>query len=828
MSDQTETTSSASDEYGADSIRVLKGLDAVRKRPGMYIGDTDDGSGLHHMVYEVVDNAIDEALAGHADLVLVTLNPDGSCTVSDNGRGIPTDIHTGEGVSAAEVIMTQLHAGGKFDQNSYKVSGGLHGVGVSVVNALSVSLKLKIRRDGRIHEMSFTHGDANAPLAVTGTYVPNHQPGTNEGRSGSEITFLPSTETFTMVEFDFGTLEHRLRELAFLNSGVRIFLTDKRHADVKQVELHYDGGLEEFVKYLDRAKKPLISTPIAIRAERDGITVEVAMWWNDSYHENVLAFTNNIPQRDGGTHLAGFRGALTRQVVGYGENSGLTKKEKVSLTGDDCREGLTAVLSVKVPDPKFSSQTKDKLVSSEVRPVVESLVNEALGTWLEEHPAEGKVVVEKVIQAAAAREAARKARDITRKSTLGITSLPGKLADCQERDPAKSELFIVEGDSAGGSAKGGRSRQNQAILPLRGKILNVERVRMDRMLGSEMIGTLITALGTGIGSDENSPYRFDADKLRYHKIIIMTDADVDGAHIRTLLLTFFFRQMPDLIERGHLYIAQPPLYKVSRGKSSQYIKDESAFEEFLIGSGLEEATLTMGGGEVRAGQDLRAAVDDALAVRSLINGLHTRYNRGVVEQAAIAGGLNPDVAGDPARAIAMAAKVAARLDIIAEDTERGWQGRVNPSNEGAGGFIFERMVRGVREYAHLDMGLLNSADARQLDRYAPRLEEVYASPPVLRRKDVNETITGPMALLDAVFATGKKGLTLQRYKGLGEMNAEQLWETTLDPSARSLLQVKVHDATDADSLFARLMGDDVEPRREFIQDNALSVANLDV
>ena len=810
-------------EYGAESIKVLKGLDAVRKRPGMYIGDTDDGSGLHHMVYEVVDNAIDEALAGHADLVTVTLNPDGSCTVTDNGRGIPTDLHPSEGVSAAEVIMTQLHAGGKFDQNSYKVSGGLHGVGVSVVNALSVWLKLKIRRDGRIHEMSFTHGNADAPLAVTGTYQAHRQAGTNEGRSGTEVTFLPSSETFTMVEFDYGTLEHRLRELAFLNSGVRIILSDKRHADVKLQELHYEGGLIEFVKYLDRAKKPLIGEPVAIKAERDGITVEVAMWWNDSYHENVLAFTNNIPQRDGGTHLAGFRGALTRQVTSYAEGSGLTKKEKVSLTGDDCREGLTAVLSVKVPDPKFSSQTKDKLVSSEVRPVVESLVNDALGTWFEEHPGEAKSVVGKVIEAAAAREAARKAREMTRKSTLGVTSLPGKLADCQERDPAKSELFIVEGDSAGGSAKGGRSRQNQAILPLRGKILNVERARFDRMLSSDMIGTLITALGTGIGKDE-----FNADKLRYHKIIIMTDADVDGAHIRTLLLTFFFRQMPELIERGHLYIAQPPLYKVSRGKSSQYIKDEGAFEEYLIGSGIDDAALHLASGEVRAGQDLRAAIDDALSVRSLINGLHTRYDRAAVEQAAVVGALNADAAADPARAAAMVQAVAERLDAIAEDTERGWHGRVNPSDDGPGGYVFERTVRGVKEVVQLDAGLLNSADARALDRYAARLADVYGGATTLRRRDVSEPITGPLSLLSAVFASGRKGLSMQRYKGLGEMNAEQLWETTLDPNVRSLLKVQVNDATDADSLFARLMGDEVEPRRDFIQENALSVANLDV
>ena len=823
MTETPENLPGAPAEYGADSIKVLKGLDAVRKRPGMYIGDTDDGSGLHHMVYEVVDNAIDETLAGHADLVTVTLNPDGSVTVTDNGRGIPTDMHD-EGVSAAEVIMTQLHAGGKFDQNSYKVSGGLHGVGVSVVNALSVTLKLKIRRNGKIHEMSFTHGDADAPLAVTGTYVEDRQPGVNEGRSGTEVTFQPSTETFTHIDFDYQTLEHRLRELAFLNSGVRIILTDARHADIKRVELHYEGGIGEFVKYLDRAKKPLVDKPISLSSEKDGITVEVAMWWNDSYHENVLCFTNNIPQRDGGTHLAGFRGGLTRQVVGYGESSGMTKKEKVAITGDDCREGLTAILSVKVPDPKFSSQTKDKLVSSEVRPVVESLVNEALGSWLEEHPAEARVLIGKVIEAAAAREAARKARELTRrKGALDITSLPGKLAECQERDPAKSEIFIVEGDSAGGSAKGGRSRQNQAILPLRGKILNVERARFDRMLGSDQIGTLITALGTGIGKDE-----FNADKLRYHKIIIMTDADVDGAHIRTLLLTFFFRQMPELIERGHLYIAQPPLYKVAKGKSSQYIKDEAAFEAYLIDTGLEDASLSLPGGEMRMGQDLAATVADALSVRTLINGLHSRYSRAVVEQAAIAGALNPAVLTDPGRAADATARIAARLDLISEETERGWQGRVNPSNEGAGGLVFERHVRGVRESALLDAALLGSADARALDRHAARLGEVYDGVPVLKRREQTVAISGPLALLDAVFATGRKGLTMQRYKGLGEMNAEQLWETTLDPNARSLLQVRVPDAGDADSLFSRLMGDEVEPRREFIQDNALSVANLDV
>ncbi len=811
MSDLPEQESGVSVEYGADSIKVLKGLDAVRKRPGMYIGDTDDGSGLHHMVYEVVDNAIDEALAGHADLVTVTLNPDGSVTVTDNGRGIPTEIHTGEGVSAAEVIMTQLHAGGKFDQNSYKVSGGLHGVGVSVVNALSTSLKLKIRRKGHVHEMSFTHGVADGPLAVTGEAG---------GDTGTEVTFVPSPETFTMTEFDYDTLEHRLRELAFLNSGVRILLTDRRHSDVREQEMLYEGGLEAYVRYLDRNKKPLVDKPIAMIGEKEGITVEVAMWWNDSYHENVLAFTNNIPQRDGGTHMAGFRGALTRQIVAYADSAGLTRKEKVSLTGDDCREGLTAVLSVKVPDPKFSSQTKDKLVSSEVRPVVESLVNEALNQWLEEHPAESRILVGKVVEAAAAREAARKARELTRrKGALDIASLPGKLADCSERDPSKSELFLVEGDSAGGSAKQGRSRENQAILPLRGKILNVERARFDKMLSSQEIGTLITALGTGIGKDE-----FNADKLRYHKIIIMTDADVDGAHIRTLLLTFFFRQMPELIERGNLFIAQPPLYKVSRGKSAQYLKDEKALEDYLVGMGIEEASLALGSGEVRAGADLRAVIQDALRLRTLLDGLHSRYDRSVIEQAAIAGALNPELTSDRERATATAAEVARRLDLISEETERGWE----PGITEAGGMRFERTVRGVRESFLIDAGLIGSSDARHIDQMTPRLQEIYAQPPSLRRKDGEVQISGPRALLESIFATGRKGLTMQRYKGLGEMNAEQLWETTLDPNARSLLQVKVNDATNADGLFSRLMGDEVEPRREFIQENALSVANLDI
>lgn len=798
------------DAYGAESIKVLKGLDAVRKRPGMYIGDTDDGSGLHHMVYEVVDNAIDEALAGHATEVTVTLNADGSVTVTDNGRGIPTDIHSGEGVSAAEVIMTQLHAGGKFDQNSYKVSGGLHGVGVSVVNALSTWLRLRIYRNGNEHFMEFRNGDAVAPLAVVGSA---------EGKRGTEVTFLPSPETFTMVEFDYATLEHRLRELAFLNSGVRIILTDNRHAERKREELLYEGGVEAFVRYLDRAKTPLIQQPVVIRSEKDGIGVEAALWWNDSYHENVLCFTNNIPQRDGGTHLAGFRAALTRQVNGYAESSGLTKKEKVSLTGDDCREGLTAVVSVKVPDPKFSSQTKDKLVSSEVRPAVENVLNEALNNWLEEHPTEARTLVGKVVEAAAAREAARKARELTRrKGALDIASLPGKLADCQERDPSKCELLLVEGDSAGGSAKQGRDRAFQAVLPLRGKILNVERARFDKMLSSQEIGTLITALGTGIGREE-----FNPDKLRYHRIIIMTDADVDGSHIRTLLLTFFFRQMPELIERGHIYIAQPPLYKATRGKHAIYLKDERALEDFLIDAGIDSASLRLASGLEFQGEQLKGLIDEARLVRHVLSGLHTRYNRKAVEQAAIAGALRPDVVEDPERGPAAAAYIAQRLDTISEELERGWTGEVRD-----GGYVFSRTVRGVRQVATLDQALIASQEAKKLDERAASLQDVYAKPATLVRKGDEMQIDGPQTLFSSVLATGRKGLTLQRYKGLGEMTAQQLWETTLDRDVRSLLQVRVKDVTDADDLFVKLMGDVVEPRREFIQENALSVANLDV
>jgi DNA gyrase subunit B len=797
-------------DYDAESIKVLKGLDAVRKRPGMYIGDTDDGSGLHHMVYEVVDNAIDEALAGYAKEVLVRLNPDGSCTVIDDGRGIPTDIHKGEGVSAAEVIMTQLHAGGKFDQNSYKVSGGLHGVGVSVVNALSSWLKVTIWRDGKEHFMEFADGVAVAPLAVVGTA---------HDKQGTEVSFLPSPKTFTMREFDWATLEHRLRELAFLNSGVVIVLSDMRHAVEKREEMRYEGGVEAFVKYLDRNKTPLVPKPIVVKAERDGIGVECALWWNDGYHEAVLAFTNNIPQRDGGTHLAGFRGALTRQVTGYAERSGLAKKEKVDLTGDDCREGLTAVLSVKVPDPKFSSQTKDKLVSSEVRPVVEGVLNDALGAWFEEHPAEARQIIGKVVEAAAAREAARKARELTRrKGAFDVNSLPGKLADCQERDPSKAEIFIVEGDSAGGSAKQGRNREFQAVLPLRGKILNVERARFDKMLSSQEIGTLITALGTGIGHGE-----FNPEKLRYHKIIIMTDADVDGSHIRTLLLTFFFRQMRELIERGHLYIAQPPLYKVSRGKSEQYLKDERALEDSLIEGGLEEAVLRTSSGEECAGADLRRIVTEARTIRNVLGGLHSRYNRKVVEQAAIAGVLTSTIFGDAAMAADAAKYIARRLDALSEETERGWQGEFSEGE----GFQFARTVRGVKEVAIIDPALLGSADARRLDEYAASLQDVYARPGMLRRKGEETPIYGPVGLFEAVTNAGRKGISLQRYKGLGEMNADQLWETTLDVDARSLLQVKVKEVDEADDIFTKLMGDVVEPRREFIQENALA-ATVDV
>ncbi len=803
------------EEYGADSIKVLKGLEAVRKRPGMYIGDTDDGSGLHHMVYEVVDNGIDEALAGHATAVTVKIHADGSVSVRDNGRGIPVDIHEGEGVSAAEVIMTQLHAGGKFDQNSYKVSGGLHGVGVSVVNALSDWLDLRIWRNGVEHYARFEGGFTTIPLRVTGPAP---------GEKGTEVRFMASSKTnhpdgtFSNLDYVFKTLENRLRELAFLNSGVRIVLEDERPAEPLRSELFYEGGVREFVRYLDRSKTAVIPEPIFIIGERAGITVEVAMWWNDSYHETVLPFTNNIPQRDGGTHLAGFRGALTRTVGNYAQSSGIAKREKVEFTGDDAREGLTCVLSVKVPDPKFSSQTKDKLVSSEVRPAVEGLVNEKLAEWFEENPGPAKQIVGKIVEAALAREAARKARDLTRRKTaLDVSNLPGKLADCQEKDASKAEIFLVEGDSAGGSAKQGRSRANQAVLPLRGKILNVERARFDRMLGSQEIGTLITALGTGIGRDE-----FDIGKLRYHKIVIMTDADVDGAHIRTLLLTFFFRQMPQVIEGGYLYIAQPPLYKVARGKSEVYLKDQAALEDYLVEMGLEGALLRLDTGEEIAGADLARVLEQARQFRRILEAFPTHYPRFILEQAALAGAF--DAGRADADLTAVAGQVARRLDMVAAEYERGWSGRITQDH----GIRLARSLRGVEEVRTLDGPVLRSGEARRLAQAAAATRDVYAFPARLVRKDRESLIHGPTDLLDAVLTEGEKGLSLQRYKGLGEMNPEQLWETTLDPEARTLLQVKVDDLAEADDIFTKLMGDVVEPRRAFIQENALNAEHLDV
>ncbi len=811
MEAAAERMDAAVEAYGADSIKVLKGLDAVRKRPGMYIGDTDDGSGLHHMVYEVVDNAIDEALAGWADVVSVTLNADGSVTVEDNGRGIPTEIHQEEGVSAAEVIMTQLHAGGKFDQNSYKVSGGLHGVGVSVVNALSTRLELTIWRNGKEHFMVFADGVPEAPLKLVGDAP---------GKKGTRVTFTPSPATFTNVDFDYGTLEHRLRELAFLNSGVYIVLSDLRGVEHAKSEFKYEGGLKAFVQYLDRARTPLFPEPIFIKTEREGVAVEAALWWNDGYHESVFCFTNNIPQRDGGTHLAGFRAALTRTTNTYATSTGVAKKEKVQLTGDDAREGLTCVLSVKIADPKFSSQTKDKLVSSEVRPAVENIMSDTLGTWFEEHPSEAKLIIMKVAEAAAAREAARRARELTRrKGVLDVANLPGKLADCQERDPAKSEVFLVEGDSAGGSAKQGRDRSNQAVLPLRGKILNVERARFDKMLGSQEIGTLITALGTGIGRDD-----FDISKLRYHRIIIMTDADVDGAHIRTLLLTFFYRQMPALIENGHIYIAQPPLYKVKRGGSESYLKDDDAFENYLIDGGVEGAVLNLANGERRTGLDLHHAVNRSRSFAHVLKALHLRYDRTVVEQAAIAGLLNPKLADDEKEAERVASVVVQRLAALSEETERGWTWTRSPD----GGFIFEREVRGVKDSRAVDWALIQSADARKLHSYYKEFAALFDGTSTIERKALRTPVFGPRSLMDAVFAAGRAGLTMQRYKGLGEMNPSQLHETTLDPNARTLMQVKLGELNDADEIFSKLMGDVVEPRREFIQANALSVANLDI
>jgi len=836
MTDTPETTNENTPlqgDYGADSIKVLKGLDAVRKRPGMYIGDTDDGSGLHHMVFEVSDNAIDEALAGHCDRILIQLNADGSVTVEDNGRGIPVGIHSEEGVSAAEVIMTQLHAGGKFenasDDNAYKVSGGLHGVGVSVVNALSDWLELRVWRDGKEHFVRFEAGVAAAPLIEVGDVeIIGGAP-----RKGTQVTFMPSVSTFKTTEFDFEKLEHRYRELAFLNSGVRLFIADARHADRKEVELYYEGGTSAFVQYLDRLKAALIGEPIAITGDRDDISIDVALEWNDSYHENVLCFTNNIPQRDGGTHLAAFRSALTRTLNNYAESSGALKKEKVKLTGDDMREGLTAIVSVKLPDPKFSSQTKDKLVSSEVRQPLESLIADKLAEWLQENPAYAVAVIQKVIDAAAAREAAKKARELTRrKGAMDIASLPGKLADCQERDPAKSELFLVEGDSAGGSAKQGRDRHNQAILPLKGKILNVERARFDRMLSSKEVGTLIQAMGTGIGRDD-----FNIEKLRYHKIVIMTDADVDGAHIRTLLLTFFYRQMPEIIERGHLFIAQPPLYKVSKGRSEVYVKDDAALDAYLIDAGLGAMMLETGEGATRSGEDLRVLIDHARRMRALMNYVPKRYDPAIVEAFALMGALDEALTSE---------QRAAAVDLVGQwlnshDPEAKWIGQVNPD----GGFELHRRWRGVTDVHMIDAAFVRSAEARKLQQVAAEQAENYALVSQLVSMKAAEAaadedgeddapikgatpITRPSELLAAILAAARKGLSIQRYKGLGEMNADQLWETTLDPDNRSLLQVEVGQADLADEIFTQLMGDVVEPRREFIQDNALNVANLDV
>ena len=809
MSDQNTPKTENESEYDADSIQVLRGLDAVRKRPGMYIGDTDDGSGLHHMIYEVVDNAIDESLAGHCDLVEVILNGDGSTTVRDNGRGVPVDIHQEEGVSAAQVIMTQLHAGGKFNQNSYKISGGLHGVGVSVVNALSETLELRVWRDEKEHFMRFRHGEPETSLQVVSDAV---------GKTGTEITFKPSTETFTNVKFEFSRLEHRLRELAFLNSGVHIQLRDDREVEPKIIDLEYEGGLTAFIEYLDRSNQS-IHVPVVLESEKDGITVELAMEWTDSYHETMLCFTNNIPQRDGGAHLAGFRAALTRTVNSYAIESGISKKEKAQLTGDDAREGLTCVLSVKVPDPKFSSQTKDKLVSSEVRPIVESAVSDRLQQWFEEHPADAKRIVSKAYEAAAAREAARKARELTRrKGVLDISSLPGKLADCQERDPALAELFLVEGDSAGGSAKQGRIRRTQAILPLRGKILNVERARFDKMLSSQEIGTMIAALGTSIGPDE-----FDLSKIRYHKIIIMTDADVDGSHIRTLLLTFFFRQMPELIEAGYLYIAQPPLYRAKRGQSETYLKDDKELEDHLTHNGSEGARLVLADGTALASADLISTVEKARDARSMINVLVRRVGSQLItEQCAIAGVMGPkgfDYAADAVKYIAQ------RLDQLSEEIEKGWIGTFNEVNQE---MTFERTLRGVTERYSIGSQLIRTPEARKLDEMVSHLQEIYGKPAVLETAEASAIIDGPLKLAELIQQAGKKGLAINRYKGLGEMNPEQLWETTLDANQRTLLQVKIGHTEEAAEVFSTLMGDIVEPRREFIQENALKVANLDV
>ena len=793
--------------YDADSIKVLKGLEAVKKRPGMYIGDTDDGSGLHHMVYEVVDNCVDEALAGHCNEISVSLTGGSNVTVVDNGRGIPTDIHPEEGISAAEVIMTQLHAGGKFDQNSYKVSGGLHGVGVSVVNALSEHLELRIWRDDQEHIALFENGATVKPLEVVGPA---------KSRSGTQVTFRPSSDIFSNINFSFKILEARLRELAFLNAGLTIFLADERQTENKKIKMQYEGGVCEFVKYIDKSRSSLIMEPIFISGKRDNIQIDAALWWNDGYNENVFPFTNNIPQRDGGTHLAGLRGALTRTINTYFSQIGLGKKDKVSLSGDDSREGLTCVLSVKVPDPKFSSQTKDKLVSSEVRPAVESFLSEKISEWFEENPSEAKIVISKIVESALAREAARKARELTRrKSAMDIANLPGKLADCQEKDPAKSELFIVEGDSAGGSAKQGRTRVNQAVLPLRGKILNVEKARNDRMLSSQEIGTLITALGTGIADE------FDISKLRYHKIIIMTDADVDGAHIRTLLLTFFYRKMEELLKAGYLYIAQPPLYKVNRGKSEVYLKDDAALQNYLIEMGVEEATLNFGEGSSVAGADLKRVVELTKRITKLLTNLNSKVPSFIFEQVAMAGGLSPDL--PPVEKKGIGKKIADRLNLISTEFEKGWICNYNEEND----LEIHRTLRGVTQKYILDNETLIQKESGMLHRLKDEMLETFEKEVVYQKKEKDCKVNSPSELLTLILKEGEKGLNLQRYKGLGEMNADQLWETTLDPAARTLLQVQIKHTTEEKSTFSDLMGDDVEPRRIFIQEQALNVSNLD-
>ncbi len=792
-------------DYDASAIQVLEGLEAVRMRPGMYIGDTDDGSGLHHMVFEVVDNAIDEALAGYADEVVVTLNEDGSVTVTDNGRGIPVDIHEEFGVSAAEVIMTKLHAGGKFNHNAYKVSGGLHGVGVSVVNALSDWLELRIWRHGKEHYMRFEHGgEVVVPLKVVGPAG---------RRRGTQVTFQPAIEIFSSTEFSRQVLEHRLRELAFLNAGVRIVLEDRRGEKPLREVFHYAGGLEAFVRYLDRAKTPLFDPPIQIRGTRDGIHVECALQWTDSYHETCLCFTNNIPQRDGGAHLQGLRSALTRTVNRYAEQSGILKRDKLQLVGEDMREGLTCVLAVKMPDPKFSSQTKDKLVSSEVTPVVQSIVSDQLGRWFEEHPNEAKLVLGKIVEAATAREAARRARELTRrKGPMDVANLPGKLADCQERDPAKAELFIVEGDSAGGSAKQGRDRSFQAILPLRGKILNVERARLDRVLSSQEIGTLITALGTGVRDD------FDIAKLRYHRIIIMTDADVDGAHIRTLLLTFFYRHLPEIVERGHLYIAQPPLYRVKRGNRERYLKDEAALEDFLLEAALEGAVLQVDGDRRIGGRELDRLVLRCRRARGLLQQLARRHPRPLVEALALVHAFS-EHGLEEGRAHALGEATRAWLERL---TDHRWT-----FTQADGALVFTGQ-RGEREERWaVDPLFLRSADGRRLAEWLHPVASLFEAAQLERGGD-RWKIRGPADLIETLLAIGRRGLQIQRYKGLGEMNPEQLWETTLDPERRVLLRVQIEHADEADEIFSTLMGDQVEPRREFIQEHALEVANLDV